>query len=183
MKNKNKKEIFRLIAISIVSACFLTTKTFAADITPHNVITEVNQERVSAGLLPLTENSDLDHAATLKAKDMINRHYFEHFAFGLTPWDFMLWSGYDYLYAGENLAMDFQTTEGMMNAWINSPTHRDNILNSDYTEMGVGVVKGDYTENGKTHQTIMVSNMFGTKRPAILKYFDFITQDVLGKFF
>lgn len=186
MKNKNtyeKYKIFSSIAISIVGTILFTTKIFASDITPKNVINEVNQERSVVGLPALTENSELSHAATLKAKDMINRHYFEHFAFGLTPWAFMVLAGYDYLYAGENLAMDFQTTEGMMSAWINSPAHRNNILNPDYTEIGIGVVQGEYVENGIPHQTIMVSNMFGTKRPAILKYFDYISQNVLGKFF
>ena len=103
---------------------------------------------------------------------MLNRNYFEHFAYGLTPWDFMKKANYNYLYAGENLAMNFQTSEGMVNAWMNSPLHRANILNPDYNEMGLGIVKGAYTENNKTQETIIVDNMFGRQKPVILDFFD-----------
>lgn len=160
----------------------LSGKSFASEINTENVVKLVNLEREERGLPMLKVDSSLTQAASLKTKDMLNRNYFEHRAFGMSPWDFIKLSGYDYLYAGENLAMDFNTSEGMVNAWMNSPAHRDNILNSDYTEMGIGVVKGEYTENGASHSTTLVTNMFGRKKPAIVKLFDYIAKNVFSSY-
>ena len=175
MKTENNKiKYIQISAISLAIIFSFTLKVFASDITNQNVLSGLNQERVARGLNPLVENADLDNAAKLKSKDMINRDYFEHYAYGLTPWNFMEISGYDYLYAGENLAMDFASTEGMVKAWMNSPAHKENILNSDFKEVGIGVVKGTYTEKGQDHETTMVTTMFGTQKPKILKIIDYI---------
>jgi len=171
------------IAISLVIAILFSFQfAFASDINQKNVIDLINQERTSRGVPALKVDSDLNQAAALKSKDMINRSYFDHYAHGLTPWDFITMSGYNYLYAGENLGMDFNTSEGLVKAWMNSPTHRDNILNPDFIETGIGVVKGEYTENGYVHSTTMVSNMFGRKKPTILKVFDYIAKNIFGSF-
>ena len=171
-----------LVALAFVFQFMAGSTAYASEINFENVANLINQERVENDLPKLKINSDLSNAASLKSKDMINRHYFEHFAYDLTPWDFVHMAGYDYLYAGENLAMDFSTTEGMVSAWMNSETHRDNILNPDYTEMGLGIVKGEYTENNSIHQTYMVTNMFGRKKPAIVKAFDFVAKNVFSIF-
>lgn len=163
---------------------FSAIPVYASEINSNNVLNQINEKRAESNLPKLKQNTDLSNAASLKAKDMINRSYFEHYAFGLAPWDFMKMSGYDYLYAGENLAMDFNTSEGIVNAWMSSPAHRANILDPEFTETGVGIIKGEYTENGITHETIMVDNMFGQKRPTILKIFDSISKNIsliLGK--
>lgn len=161
---------------------FSTQYVFASDINQENVINLINKERTSRGIPSLKVDGDLNQAAGLKSKDMINRSYFDHYAFGLSPWDFITISGYNYLYAGENLAMDFNTSEGVVKAWMNSPTHRDNILNPDFTETGIGIVKGDFTEDSNVRSTTMVSNMFGRKRPTISKIFDYIAKNVFGSF-
>lgn len=183
-KNTNKNSIVNKatkITISLVVAFMFSTQfAFASDINQTNILNLINKERTSRGIPSLKVESDLNQAATLKSKDMINRGYFDHYAYGLSPWDFITISGYNYLYAGENLAMDFNTSEGLVKAWMNSPTHRDNILNPDFTETGVGVIKGDYTKNGYIHSTTMVSNMFGRKKPTIMKVFDYISKNVFG---
>jgi uncharacterized protein YkwD len=169
MKNKNKKlyPISGLILASIF--VLLPLKTSASDITSENVISEINSIRVTNGLKPLKTDPALSNAATLKSNNMIDRGYFDHYAYGLTPWMLITNSGYDYQYAGENLAMDFNTTEGMVNAWMNSPAHRQNILNKNFQDIGVGVVKGVFTTaSGQSHKTTMVTQMFGKKKSPIL---------------
>jgi uncharacterized protein YkwD len=184
MKNKNKKfQISFITAISVALAfSFSTTNVSASQISTDNVSYLINKERTYYGLEPLRINNELNIAATNKADDMINRDYFEHYAYGLTPWDFINFSGYNYLYAGENLAMDFQTSEGMVNAWMNSDIHRENILNPDYDEIGIGVVKGVYTENGQDRETVIVTNMFGRKRPVVLDVFNNIVDKIVNLF-
>ncbi|HLC43901.1 MAG TPA: CAP domain-containing protein [Patescibacteria group bacterium] len=174
MKSRSGK-FEKAIATSVLSLVVVilgSNVALASDITPENVIYLINSKRTYYGLEPLKIDQSLDSAAQAKTTDMINRDYFEHYAFGLTPWDFMKKANYNYLYAGENLAMNFQTSEGMVNAWMNSPLHRANILNPDYNEMGLGIVKGAYTENNKTQETIIVDNMFGRQKPVILDFFD-----------
>lgn len=175
-KMKTKSYKFKKIVISagLLAGIFVANSGIASasDITPENVGYLINSERIYYGLEPLKINLNLDSAATLKTNDMLKRNYFEHFAFGLTPWDFMRNANYNYLYAGENLAMDFQSSEGMVNAWMKSDLHRKNILNEDYDEMGIGIVKGAYTQNGQSHDTIIVDNMFGRQKPVILEAFD-----------
>jgi len=177
MKNQNKiKKFLSITVISVVFSTLIASPVFASQITEDNLAYLINKERTYRGLSPLRISVNLDQAAEFKAEDMLNRNYFEHYAFGLAPWDFMKQANYNYLYAGENLAMDFQTAEGMVNAWMNSDLHRKNILNPDFEEMGIGVVKGEYAESGQIHDTIIVSNMFGRKKPAIVEVFNKIVD-------
>ena len=75
---------------------------------------------------------------------MIDRDYWAHVApDGTQPWKFFTSFGYKYRYAGENLARDFSNASSAMDAWMNSPTHKENILNPKYKEIGIGVVEGD----------------------------------------
>jgi uncharacterized protein YkwD len=172
----HKIKYIRTAAISAIVLFSLTAKVFASDITSTNLFNALNKERSARGLTSLNINADLNNAANMKSRDMLNRDYFEHYAYGLTPWDFMKNSGYDYLYAGENLAMDFATTEGMVKAWMNSPAHKENILNPDFKEIGIGVVKGAYTEKNLTHESTVVTTMFGTEKPRFLKIIDHLIK-------
>lgn len=186
MINQNKNLFtIRNLTITIFVALVIFSfsgSALASSITSENLLTIINQKRAEKNLSPLKNNPDLNAAATLKSKDMINRDYFEHYWYGLTPWDFIKNSGYEYLYAGENLAMDFQSSEGMINAWMNSSSHRENILNPEYTDIGFGIVKGEYTENNNTRETTIVTNMFGRKKPLIIKYFNMISNSFLNIF-
>ena len=97
---------------------------------------------------------------------MFNKQYWAHTApDGKEPWDFMSEAGYSYQVAGENLARDFSTTSAMVAAWMASPTHRANIMNGRYTEIGIAVING--TLEGV--ETTLVVQMFGTPRSSTVK--------------
>lgn len=131
----------------------------AANINIQRVIEETNRERQQKGLSPLTENPNLAAAARAKAANMFEENYWAHFSpTGKDPWGFITKAGYKFVYAGENLAKNFQTSEEVVSAWMNSPSHRDNILNSKYQEIGIAVVDG--TLQGQ--QLTLVVQMFGT---------------------
>lgn len=142
-----------LIALVLIGFQFIlgfTNKSFpqvlgyAANISPEEVIRLTNTERTKNGLAPLSANSSLSQAAIAKGNDMLAKGYWAHFApDGTSPWSFFLNFGYKYKYAGENLARDFSDPGSAVNAWMNSPTHRENILNANYQEIGIGVVEGN----------------------------------------
>lgn len=125
----------------------------------QKVIELTNIERAKSGLPPLAENSALGQAATSKAANMFQEDYWAHFApSGKTPWDFILGSGYRFSVAGENLAKNFSNAEDVVEAWMASPTHKENILNSKYRDIGIAVEDG--VLNGT--QATLVVQMFGT---------------------
>lgn len=100
---------------------------------------KTNEERTAKGLKPLTLNADLIKSATDKCQDMKNRNYFEHNSpEGRRSWDFIGVHA-RYLQAGENLAQSTGSSDSTVNAWMNSPTHKDNILKESYTDVGYSV--------------------------------------------
>jgi len=116
---------------------------FFADITKSTLENFVNQTRQSIGLQPLTESQKLDQAAQLKADNMQQDQYFDHVSpTGITPWAWFVKAGYVYKYAGENLAIGFYDSQEVYDAWLNSPSHKANITNPNYTEVGTAVLKG-----------------------------------------
>jgi uncharacterized protein YkwD len=132
---------------------------YSSEITAQKVFDQTNQQRTTLGLKPLTYNSLLSQSATKKAEDMFANNYWAHNSpKGTTPWDFFKSVGYQYSVAGENLARDFYDTDSLMKAWMNSPTHKANIVNSKYQEIGVGVVNGTL---GGIKTTLVVQH-FGT---------------------
>lgn len=136
---------------------------FSSSITPEQVIEQTNQQRRTLGLSDLTLNQQLTNAALAKAQHMFSNQYWAHTSpDGVKPWNFIRDSGYTYKVAGENLARDFSNTADMMSAWMASPTHRDNIVNSKYQEIGIAVVDGELLG----YETTLVVQMFGTKLTA-----------------
>lgn len=116
---------------------------YSSEITVQKVLDQTNAERQKQGLSVLHYNAVLSQSATAKAEDMFANNYWAHNSpQGKTPWDFIKAAGYQYSIAGENLARDFYDTETLMKAWMNSPTHRENILSPQYQEIGIGVVNG-----------------------------------------
>ena len=124
-------------------------------LTRAGVIKWTNEQRQKNGLPPLKENTRLDASAKLKVDDMFLRQYFEHTSpLGITVGDLAQKVGYEYIMIGENLALgNFKDSEELVNAWMNSPGHRENILNNRYTEIGVAVFEGIY-EGKKTWMAI-----------------------------
>lgn len=116
---------------------------YATNINVGDLFNISNQERINNGLPALSLNTQLSSAALAKANDMFADNYWAHVApDGTTPWSFILASGYDYTSAGENLAKDFSTSAGVVNGWMGSPSHRANVLNSNYADVGYAVVNG-----------------------------------------
>lgn len=151
--------IFLQVGFSILSFAKPGILGISSNISIQQVIELTNKEREKQGLPPLAENPALDQAASLKAQNMFAENYWAHFApSGKTPWDFILGSGYKFSFAGENLAKNFYSSDEVVKAWIASPTHRDNLLNSKYQDIGIAVVEG--VLNGQ--KTTLVVQMFGT---------------------
>lgn len=134
---------------------------FFADITKIALENFANQARQAVGLAPLSENQKLNQAAQLKAENMIKNQYFAHTSpQGLTPWHWFLQAGYNYKYAGENLAIGFFDSKEVFNAWLNSPSHKANILSPNYKEVGTAVLEGFGANNA-----IVVVQEFGSQQP------------------
>lgn len=158
-----------LIAIAL-SAQVLITKLipvtpfekilgYSSSITASQVLEETNTKRKNEGLPPLTLNKKLSNAAVAKATYMFDHQYWSHTApDGTTPWTFIQKSGYSYSIAGENLARDFGDISSMISAWMNSPTHRANILQKKYSDIGIAVVDGKL----QGVETTLVVQMFGS---------------------
>lgn len=129
-------------------------------VTAEELVTLTNQEREANGLNLLTINPTLNQAAQAKAADMIAHNYWAHTSpAGLTPWTFFKNVNYRYLYAGENLARDFFDSNAVLTAWMNSPTHKDNILSTRYRETGIAVVQDLF----QGQETTLVVQLFGTQ--------------------
>jgi hypothetical protein len=167
-ENSYKPILLRKVALVTYTIILAFVNTFggflgipqamASSITPSNIIMLTNQERAAVGLNTLNTNAKLSAAATAKANNMFEEQYWDHYGpNGETPWMFITQAGYTYVYAGENLAKGFRTAEGVHEAWMASPTHKENIMSGKYKEIGVAVVEG--TLLGK--ETILVVQMFG----------------------
>ncbi len=110
------------------------------------VIEFTNIQREKYGLAPLKENDKLDSSAKDKAEDLFLNQYFEHESpTGVEVSDLVDQAGYEFIVLGENLAMgNFENDEALVQAWMDSPGHRENILSSSFTEIGVFVLKGTF---------------------------------------
>lgn len=148
-----------LFGLSVGSAYIIQGTEVGKSIISKVLIDLTNKNRKENNLLPLSENPKLYDASLLKAKDMLGNQYFAHESpAGLTPWHFLEMVNYEYTYAGENLAINHTDNDQTETAWMNSPLHRKNILDSNFEEIGISAYTGDY--NGKN--TIFVVQMFGT---------------------
>ena len=117
------------------------------------VVRLVNVERAKQGLSPLTQNWELSRVARIKSQDMAQNRYFSHTSptYG-TPFEMMRAFGIRYRTAGENIAYGQRTPQAVVTAWMNSSGHRANILNSTYTQIGVG-----YYANGHYWTQMFIS--------------------------
>lgn len=131
-------------------------------INSEDIVEETNKERIANDLPPLSINTKLEDSALVKANDIIKRQYFEHTApTGEGVSDLGKDAGYQYVILGENLALgDFSSSKDIVEAWMKSPGHRANILNTRYQDIGVGIVRGVY--EGKS--VWVAVQHFGTSR-------------------
>lgn len=128
----------------------------------REIIKITNEARIINNLPPLRVSAQLDLAAVEKLNDMAKNEYFAHISpSGTTPWVWIKKAEYNYSVAGENLAIGFLTAEETVKAWMDSPTHKANVINSQYRDIGVAV-KGVEIEG---NEGILVVQMFGSLRP------------------
>ncbi len=126
----------------------------SANITIEQLVQEHNEERIRNGLSPLKLNSMLNESASRKAEVMLNTNCWSHYCPpGQEPWIYFKRAGYNYQYAGENLAEGFKNVDSVISAWMNSETHRENVLNPHFTEIGFGFATGNY--QGKSNNLII----------------------------
>lgn len=170
MKKKfDKKYITRIgaltlvvLALSIFSSNIISVvgkgTDFLSAVVSSVLVDLTNTDRASANLSELKINPKLIEAAQAKADDMASKSYFAHNSpEGRTPWYWFGKAGYDYKYAGENLAVNFVESKDVEQAWMASPTHKWNIMNKNFTEIGIATSTGIY--EGK--EAIFVVQMFG----------------------
>src|SRR3989338_2561170 len=173
--------IFYIFLLIIFQSFYLLVKDigpgvlgYATDITVEKILTLINLERQKAGLKPLVSSPELYQAAEGKATDMFAKNYWAHISpTGTTPWKFITDSGYQYIFAGENLAKSFDKSEDVVAAWIKSPTHRANILKPEYTEIGLAVKNG--TLNGE--ETTLVVQELGARSSSLIAANDVNRQE------
>jgi len=109
------------------------------------VVDLTNKEREDVQTRALTANVLLEKAAQMKAEDMATRGYFSHESpDGNAPWEWIKKTGYQFAYAGENLAINFFDSQDVVSAWMNSESHKENILDKHFTEIGIGTARGIY---------------------------------------
>lgn len=141
------------------------TLAYATEMSISNLLAGTNAERASNGSGPLTINSKLNSAAQAKADDMINRDYWSHNTpDGEEPWVFFDNAGYEYTKAGENLAYGFSTSYATIQGWMNSPSHKANLLDSAFVDVGFGFTNGS-NFNNSGQETVVVAE-YG--RPQVL---------------
>jgi hypothetical protein len=189
--NKKILIIFSVLALFIAGFFLFTldlklnSKIFLSEIRTGAILSFTNQERNLNNLNSLEESETLNKAAQLKAEHMASNQYFAHYSpEGISPWFWFGQADYEYERAGENLAVLFTHSQDVVRAWMNSPTHRANILKSGYTEIGIGTAKGIY----KGRETTYIVQLFAKptqKQKSIFTIETFGTEkindtDVLG---
>jgi len=126
-------------------------------ITAHQLLKDNNQARDSYNVTPLHSSTILNEAAQARANDMVANNYWSHISpSGKTPWYFIDQTGYKLQAAAENLAFGFSSSDTTNTAWLNSPEHRSNLMNKDYSDVGFGVAKSP-NFHGKGSQIIVVA--------------------------
>ena len=171
-ENQYRPHLIRLqgiIAVLVValvaqmSYSFISTGHFsvlgrASNIETTELLADTNKERAVGGLTILQLNDELSQAAFLKAQDMFAEQYWSHVSpSGTQPWKWFGDVGYNYSFAGENLAKNYPTAQATVDAWMNSPLHRENIMKQEYVDIGLAVVDGQL--NGQN--TTLVVALYG----------------------
>jgi hypothetical protein len=151
-----------LFAVAVISPTLVSRTGLTALVLPKVLVDYANADRQTENFRTLAINSTLEKAAQMKANDMASKGYFAHKSpDGKTPWYWFQQAGYEFSYAGENLAVNFSDSVDVNGAWMNSPGHRQNIMNGNFTEIGIATAEGVY----QGRQTTFVVQLFG--RPAV----------------
>lgn len=134
---------------------------YATNVSKDSLLQLTNQQRTNNNREPLRISKDLNEAAQAKAQDMVKKNYWSHTSpNGKSPWVFVADSGYTYQKAGENLAYGFVTSEQVVAGWMNSRSHRANVLDQHYKDVGFGFADSENFD-GNGPATIVVA-MYAT---------------------
>lgn len=157
------RTLLRTLAVLLLSIVLISrfgfTDLLASEISSSYLVEQANKDRAKRNLSPLKYNKKLERAAFLKAENMFKMQYWAHYGPNKeSPWQFILQSGYTYAYAGENLAKGFTDSQSVHDAWMASPTHRANILDGQFQDVGIAVVKGNLLGSS----VFLVVQMFGS---------------------
>ncbi len=148
-----------LIALGVQSLVFRSPSSQVGAVVASVLVDLANTDRSGEGLASLTQSETLQKAAQMKADDMAAKSYFAHQSpDGKSPWHWFKQAGYTFRFAGENLAVYFSDSSELEKAWMNSPLHRANIMNSRFTEVGIALAHGTY----EGYDTTYVVQMFGS---------------------
>jgi uncharacterized protein YkwD len=138
---------------------------YATNTTSSGLLQSTNEQRQKNGKVALALNSKLNQAAQAKANDMAERDYWSHNTpEGQEPWIFIDQAGYAYKQAGENLAYGFDNSSDTVTGWMNSPSHKANMLDSAYKDVGFGYANSSNYQ-GSGPQTVVVA-MYGNPQVA-----------------
>lgn len=190
-RNNYHPHVFRARSLSVIGITALGIKLLLlaglsiavpsqeafAEVVISDIVSLTNEARASVGADPVALQENLNEAARLKAEDMLEQQYFDHYGpNGETPWQWFHAAGYRYTYAGENLASNFTDAESLHQAWMNSQTHRENIVNANYRDMGLAVATGELDG----HRTTIVVQLFGATSipPATISGESIVVNDV-----
>ncbi len=152
------------VVIDVISPKKETAPKNDDSLTAANIVDATNKERIKLGLPPLLTNAKLAASAKLKTDDMIKKGYFEHVSpQGVSVSDLGTQVGYDYVIMGENLALgNFSGANDLLQAWMDSPGHRANIVSESYLEIGIYAAQGQY----QGRKVWFAVQHFGTARGA-----------------
>ncbi len=174
--NDHKPHVLRAPAAAVIAAAVLAVEivfishvfvlapgaNLYALIFPKVLVDQTNDRRATEQLQPLAVNQLLEAAARAKVQDMVLKGYFAHTSpEGLTPWYWFGKVGYPFTFAGENLAVNFSDSKDVTDAWMNSPGHRANILNGNFSEVGIATAEGTY----QGREATFVVELFGSPAP------------------
>ncbi|MFA7302391.1 MAG: CAP domain-containing protein [Candidatus Paceibacterota bacterium] len=151
--------ILAIFSLTVADRLLLGSSSLASVVSAV-LVDLTNGDRSAHQIGGLTVSPVLTAAAQAKANDMASKSYFAHVSpiDGKNSWYWFQQVGYKFSYAGENLAVDFSDSADVERAWMQSPTHRANLLNGNFTEIGIAVAQGTY----QGRPTIFVAQMFGT---------------------
>ena len=147
---------------SLVLLLLIATPALASDITRTSVVAAMNDYRAQHHLRLLKEDARLDAAAGDRMRDMEDQGYWAHESpDGRSPFTWLAPNGYQFHFAGENLATGFETTELLVEGWMESPGHRANILSPHYEDCGIAIIDGMTMRRGAGKSIVV---MFGATR-------------------
>lgn len=160
--------LFIVAAVEIIFLCdviYIAPRSTLLGVIEVNALVDgTNASRIADHLPALTVSPLLQAAAQAKANDMVANNYFAHTSpAGLSPWYWFQKVGYSFIYAGENLAVNFVNSEDVTSAWMNSSDHRENILNPHYTQIGMATAQGIF--DGQP--AVYVVELFGAPAPVM----------------